>query len=52
MFETAGGQLSVADGWQHGAVFDKGARFEPSEIGALVDDLVKNSPTPAPVYGS
>jgi len=52
MFETAGGQLSVADGWQHGAVFDKGARFEPAEIGALVDDLLKNSPTPAPVYGS
>ena len=51
-FETAGGQLSVADGWQHGAVFDKGARFEPAEIGALVDDLLKNSPTPAPVYGS
>ncbi len=29
MFEIAGGELSVADGWQHGAVFDKGARYEP-----------------------
>lgn len=52
MFEIAGGQLSVADGWQHGDVFDKGARFDPAEIGALVEDLIKNSPTPAPVYGS
>ena len=52
MFETAGGQLSVADGWQHGAVFDKGARYEPAEIGALVDDLLGAAPTPAPVYGS
>lgn len=52
MFETAGGQLSVADGWQHGAVFDKGSRYEPAEIGALVDDLLKNAPTPADVYGS
>ncbi|MCU1394400.1 MAG: family oxidoreductase [Ilumatobacteraceae bacterium] len=52
MFETAGGQLSVADGWQHGAVFDKGARFEPAEIGALVEDLLANAPAPAAVYGS
>jgi hypothetical protein len=52
MFETAGGQLSVADGWQHGEVFDKGSRFEPAEIGALVDDLLRTAPTPAAVYGS
>jgi NAD(P)-dependent dehydrogenase (short-subunit alcohol dehydrogenase family) len=52
MFEIAGGQLSVADGWQHGAVFDKGARFEPAEVGALVADLVKAAPQPAPVYGA
>jgi NAD(P)-dependent dehydrogenase (short-subunit alcohol dehydrogenase family) len=52
MFETAGGQLSVADGWQHGAVFDKGARYEPAEIGALVADLLGSAPAPADVYGS
>jgi NAD(P)-dependent dehydrogenase (short-subunit alcohol dehydrogenase family) len=52
MFETAGGQLSVADGWQHGAVFDKGSRYEPAEIGALVTDLLRNAPPPAAVYGS
>ncbi|MCU1400450.1 MAG: family oxidoreductase [Acidimicrobiales bacterium] len=52
MFETAGGQLSVADGWQHGEVFDKGSRFEPAEIGALVDDLLRSAPSPAAVYGS
>ena len=52
MFEIAGGQLSVADGWQHGAVFDKGSRYEPAEIGALVDDLLKSAPAPADVYGS
>lgn len=51
MFEIAGGQLSVADGWQHGAVFDKGGRFEPAEIGAVVADLVREAPTPAPIYG-
>ena len=52
MFEIAGGQLSVADGWQHGPLFDKGARFEPDEIGALVHDLLTHAPPPAAVYGA
>ena len=52
MFETQGGEISVADGWQHGAVFDKGARFEPAEIGAIVTDLIREAPAPAPVYGA
>jgi NAD(P)-dependent dehydrogenase (short-subunit alcohol dehydrogenase family) len=52
MFETAGGQLSVADGWQHGNVFDKGQRYEPAEVGAVVADLVREAPAPAAVYGA
>ena len=52
MFEIAGGQLSVADGWQHGAVFDKRARYEPGEVGALINDLIGNAPPPTAVYGS
>ncbi len=52
MFEIAGGQLSIADGWQHGAVFDKGAAYDPAEIGSVVADLVRESPPPAPVYGA
>jgi NAD(P)-dependent dehydrogenase (short-subunit alcohol dehydrogenase family) len=52
MFQIAGGQLSIANGWQHGRVFDKGARFEPAELTALVDDLLREAPVPAPVYGA
>lgn len=52
MFECAGGELSVADGWQHGAPVDKGARWEPSELGPVVDDLLARAPAPAPVYGT
>jgi NAD(P)-dependent dehydrogenase (short-subunit alcohol dehydrogenase family) len=52
MFEIAGGQLSVAGGWQHGAVFDKRAKYEPEEIGSIVADLVGDAPDPAPVYGA
>src|SRR4051812_14466984 len=52
VFEIAGGQLSLADGWQHGAVFDKGARYEPAEIGPLVGELLRTGPAAADVYGS
>jgi NAD(P)-dependent dehydrogenase (short-subunit alcohol dehydrogenase family) len=52
VFEIEGGLLSVADGWQHGPNFDKGARFEPAEIGPIVHKLLAQAPTPAPVYGA
>jgi len=51
-FEVQGGELSVADGWQHGAVIDKGSRWEPAEIGAAVHDLLAAAPPAAPVYGA
>jgi NAD(P)-dependent dehydrogenase (short-subunit alcohol dehydrogenase family) len=51
VFECAGGEISVADGWQHGVPFDKGAKWEPAEIGAVVADLIEAAPKPAAVYG-
>lgn len=52
MFEIAGGELSVATGWQHGAVLDRGRRWEPEELGAAVHQLLAESPTPTPTYGT
>jgi NAD(P)-dependent dehydrogenase (short-subunit alcohol dehydrogenase family) len=52
MFECAGGELSVADGWQHGTPVDKGDRWDPAELGPVVDQLLAEAPTPAPVYGT
>jgi NAD(P)-dependent dehydrogenase (short-subunit alcohol dehydrogenase family) len=52
VFECAGGLISLADGWQVGAEFDKGAKWEPSEIGAVVGDLVTAAPAPFPVHGT
>jgi NAD(P)-dependent dehydrogenase (short-subunit alcohol dehydrogenase family) len=52
VFEIEGGKLSVADGWQHGPAFDKGARWEPDEVGAVVRDLLREAPAPTPVYGA
>jgi NAD(P)-dependent dehydrogenase (short-subunit alcohol dehydrogenase family) len=52
VFEVEGGLISVADGWQHGPGLDKGARWEPAEVGRVVHDLLAQAPAPAPVYGS
>lgn len=52
VFEVEGGAISIADGWQHGPRVDKGARWEPAEVGAAVRELLAKSAPPAPVYGA
>jgi NAD(P)-dependent dehydrogenase (short-subunit alcohol dehydrogenase family) len=52
VFEIEGGLITVADGWQHGPSYDKGARFDPAEIGTVVHKLLAQAPSPAPVYGA
>jgi NAD(P)-dependent dehydrogenase (short-subunit alcohol dehydrogenase family) len=52
VFEVEGGKLSVADGWQHGPELDKGARWDPADIGPAVADLLAKAPAPAPAYGA
>ena len=52
VFEVEGGIISVADGWQHGPRVDKGARWDPAEVGPAVRDLLAQAPAPAPVYGA
>ena len=51
-FEIAGGELSIADGWQHGVPFDKDDKYDADEIGAVITDLIRNGPSQAPVYGA
>ncbi|HEY8545202.1 MAG TPA: SDR family oxidoreductase [Acidimicrobiales bacterium] len=52
MFEVEGGKLGVFDGWQHGEIVDKGARWDPEELGPVVESLLAKAPPPAPVYGA
>jgi NAD(P)-dependent dehydrogenase (short-subunit alcohol dehydrogenase family) len=52
VFEVEGGMISVADGWQHGPQIDKGARWDPADIGPAVRELLAGAPQPAPVYGA
>jgi len=51
VFEIEGGKLSVADGWQHGVVVDKGDRWDPAELGPVVRELLRAGPVPGPVDG-
>lgn len=51
-FEAKGGEISVADGWHTGKITDKGARWKPAELGAVVDRLIAEAPTPQKVYGT
>jgi len=52
MFEVEAGRISVADGWRQGPKVDKGARWEPDEVGAVVKDLLAKAVPPQKVYGT
>jgi NAD(P)-dependent dehydrogenase (short-subunit alcohol dehydrogenase family) len=52
VFEIEGGALSVDEGWEKGPTSDKGDRWEPDELGAVVRDLIARAAPPVPVIGS
>jgi len=52
MFEVEGGIIRVAEGWARGGETDKGARWDPVELGPVVTDLLEKSRTPLPVFGA
>jgi len=52
VFEVEGGLIRVAEGWAHGPQVDKGARWDPAELGPVVADLLAKARPPVPVYGA
>jgi len=52
VFEIAGGEISIADGWRTAAKKDKGTRWETAELGAVIGDLVAEAPDAERVYGT
>jgi len=52
VFEVEAGKISVADGWQHGPEVDRGARWDPADVGDAVRDLLGQASAPTPVYGA
>ncbi|MGV9678910.1 SDR family oxidoreductase [Nocardia sp. NPDC003482] len=52
MFEVEGGKVALADGWRHGVPVDRGARWEPAELGPAVRELIAKATPPEAVYGA
>jgi NAD(P)-dependent dehydrogenase (short-subunit alcohol dehydrogenase family) len=51
VFEIAGGEVSLADGWRHGVPAEKDARWEADELGPVITGLLASASPPVPVYG-
>ena len=41
-----------SEGWAHGPQVDKGARWDPAELGPVVTDLLAKARPPVPVFGA
>jgi len=42
----------VMDGFRHGPSVDKGDRWDPAELDAVIDELTGKADPPEPVYGA
>jgi NAD(P)-dependent dehydrogenase (short-subunit alcohol dehydrogenase family) len=51
VFNVTGSKISVAEGWVAGPAADKGTRWEPAELGAVVPDLVTQAARNAGMNG-
>lgn len=52
VFELEGGKIMLEDGWREGPVVDKGAKWDPAEVGAAVDKLLADRVPPRKVWGT
>jgi NAD(P)-dependent dehydrogenase (short-subunit alcohol dehydrogenase family) len=52
VFNVEGGILGVAEGWHDGPRVDKGARWDPADVGPAVHDLLAQATRPRSVYGA
>jgi hypothetical protein len=43
VFLVGGGRIAVAEPWRRGPGVDKGARWDPAELGTVVPDLVSQA---------
>lgn len=52
MIEIEGGRVCVEEGWNHGPALDLGRRWEASEVGERLRELLASAATPERVYGA
>ena len=52
IIESQGGRLSLGDGWRTGVTRDKGAQWQPEEVGVAMGQILAEAPAPQRVWGS
>ncbi|MNS37695.1 putative short-chain type dehydrogenase/reductase [compost metagenome] len=52
VFELQGGRIMLSEGWRNGPGVDKARRWRPSEVGAVVHDLLAQRTPAQAVYGA
>ncbi|MEP3824029.1 MAG: SDR family oxidoreductase [Marinobacter sp.] len=52
IFEAEGGKISIADGWRTTEGVDKGARWQPAEVGEAMRTLLAKEVPAQKVYGT
>lgn len=52
VFELQGGKIMIEDGWREGPMMDKGARWDPADVGQAVEKLLRERVEPRKVWGT
>jgi NAD(P)-dependent dehydrogenase (short-subunit alcohol dehydrogenase family) len=52
VIEIDGRTITVENGWAHGPSCDASARWDATNVGPALRDLLAEAPTPEPVYGA
>lgn len=52
VFELEGGKIMLEDGWREGPFVDQPARWDPAQVGDVVDKLIEAREPPRKVWGT
>ena len=52
VFELEGGKIMLEDGWRDGPFIDRGARWDPADVGDAVNRLLAERVPPRKVWGT
>ena len=52
VFELEGGKIMLEDGWREGPVIDRGAKWDPADVGDAVEKLLADRVEPRKVWGT
>jgi len=52
VFELEGGKIMLEDGWREGPVVEKGAKWQPGDVGGAIKELLGKRVEPRKVWGT